>query len=162
MESTEAINRVCNICKISYCDLRSLESHLRIVHTTFEKNFTCEHCEKPFSTSDARDNHLESCHTEKSLKCDFCDKTFSTNQLLVSHTKQVHNPIEQKCDMCEKVFNSIGPLQTHIRNSHERAEDKNKCDVCEISFKDVATFNLHLAVHDEVKKFKCNICWKTL
>ena len=50
------------------------------------KNFTCEICEKDFSTNNYKEQHISTVHGEvKKFDCNVCNKTFGQKQELNIH-----------------------------------------------------------------------------
>ena len=73
------------------------------------KNFTCEICEKAFSTNNYKDQHIRTVHEEvKKFDCNICSKTFGLKQELMSHIENNHQAKDQKCEVCEKYFANFG------------------------------------------------------
>ena len=94
-------------------------------------NFTCEICDKAFSTNKYKDQHISTVHGEdKNFKCNVCYKTFGLKQELIIHIENNHQVKDQKCKFCAKSFVNFGRLSKHITNIH-KSERKYKCDSCQ-------------------------------
>ena len=95
-----------------------------------EQNFTCEICEKAFSTKKNKDQHVTIVHGEvKKFDCNVCDKKFGKNLDLVIHIQNNHQAKDKKCDFCAKRFANFGRLSNHIKTIHE-SQSKYECDSC--------------------------------
>ena len=67
------------------------------------KNFTCEICEKAFSTNNYKDQHISTVHGEvKKFGCNVCNKTFGLKNELMSHIENNHQAKNQKCKFVQK------------------------------------------------------------
>ena len=98
------------------------------------KNFTCEICEKTFSTNNSKDKHISTVHGEvKKFECNIYSKPFGLKHELMSHVENNHQAKDQKCKFCAKMFSNFGRLSQHITKIHE-AQRNYKCDYCGKSF----------------------------
>ena len=76
------------------------------------KNFTCEICEKTFSTNQGKDKHISIVHGEvKKFVCNVCCKTFGHNHELLIHMETNHKIKDHYCKLCGKVFARYGSLR---------------------------------------------------
>ena len=68
------------------------------------KTFSCEICEKTFSSNQTKDKHISIVHGEiKNFQCIVCSKYFSQNQELTIHIETNHKGQRNyKCDSCGK------------------------------------------------------------
>ena len=69
------------------------------------KNFSCEICEKTFSTNKCKNKHKNVVHGEvKKYECYICSKTFSEKKKLIIHIDTNHKgKRNQKCDVTHQV-----------------------------------------------------------
>ena len=79
------------------------------------KKFTCEICEKAFSTNKTKKHHISNFHGKvKKFECNVCSKTFGQNAELMGHIENNHKIRDQKCKFCAKKFGSFERLNKHI------------------------------------------------
>ena len=98
------------------------------------KNFTCEICEKNFSSNQYKRKHISIVHGKvKKFKCNVCSKTFGQNYQLKIHTEINHKINDKFCTLCGKDFARSVTLSQHIKNVHE-GKINYKCNSCEKSF----------------------------
>ena len=84
------------------------------------QHFTCEICEKNFSTNKNKDQHTRIVHGETNYRCDHCLKFFYQLGNVNNHIKTVHEGERNyKCDSCGKYFTRSHHLKTHIKTIHE-------------------------------------------
>ena len=114
-------------------------------HRRFEK-FSCDQCEKTFSTLQMLSVHKRIHKEMKPLKCDQCDMTFKQSHHLISH-KRIHIRNEKlyKCDQCEYKFAQSNDLKIHKRI---HSDQKNySCNQCELKFKHKNSLAVHKRAH---------------
>ena len=69
------------------------------------KHFSCEICEKTFSSNTYKNQHIRIVHGEvKNFECGVCSKKFGHKQKLTIHVENNHNKINHICKFCVKVF----------------------------------------------------------
>ena len=98
----------------------------------------------------------------KDYKCEYCGKGEFTKHSLQRHIKSNHQRNERKYKFSlskidvfhSKIFNSIIYLGTRVF-THE-----TKCPFCEAIFEKAHLKRHVLAVHEGIKRFKCNHCGK--
>ena len=62
------------------------------------KKFTCEICERAFSTNQNKKRHISTFHGEvKMFDCNVCSKKFGRNDELMGHIENNHKVKDQKC-----------------------------------------------------------------
>ena len=85
----------------------------------------CNQCNKIFRSTSALMEHAISHENEKQFKCDLCLKPFSSSSLLQKHTKAVHSASSSHvCRVCYKKFNTAFNLNRHSR-THEKGPTGN-------------------------------------
>ena len=113
------------------------------------KIFTCEICEKNFSTNFSKGQHMKIVHGEvKIFKCNVCSKTFGLKRQLMIHTEINHKIKDHFCKLCGKDFARSVTLSEHIIHIHE-GERNYKCDSCGKSFTKSGKLKNHIkTIHD--------------
>ncbi|XP_023213210.1 zinc finger protein SNAI2-like [Centruroides sculpturatus] len=125
-----------------------------------ETRFTCNSCDKSFSTSNGLSKHRQfhcSLHSKKSFSCKHCDKVYVSLGALKMHIRTHTLPC--KCKLCGKAFSRPWLLQGHIRT--HTGEKPFACSHCNRAFADRSNLRAHLQTHSDVKKYSCRMCTKT-
>ena len=83
--------------------------------------FTCEICEKTFTTKGYVNKHKMFVHENiRDLECQYCQKKFSEKSNLDRHIKCVHQGIKDfECEQCQKKFSRKHALKVHIKRFHQ-------------------------------------------
>lgn len=143
-------------CGKDFSSKYTLTSHMKI-HTTRERNFKCDLCEKSFYHSQNLIQHLKLHSEVKEFICTDCDKAFSTQHNLDVH-KIVHTKIKSFiCRFCEKAFARRAEVRDHERT--HTGEKPFKCEMCDVSFAQRSNLLSHKrATHLNDKRHKCELC----
>ena len=76
----------CSICDQVFSHTQNMKAHYRREHEGL--TFSCEQCDKKYTSAYARRNHVRAFHDKKRpFKCKICNKTFPFEQGLSNHTK---------------------------------------------------------------------------
>ena len=82
------------------------------------KNYTCEICEKKFSTNHYKKQHIKRIHEDvKKFICNLCSKNFVEKKELSIHIENNHKKSNHTCDSCGKSL-SQSALRKHINTVH--------------------------------------------
>ena len=148
-ESHSGIGIKCKICFDLYFSESALESHVKEVHM---KSFSCDKCEKSFSTGSKLRNHQKSHDPEASdnFICPQCGKSFKTKAVMSFHIKRVHEGyrlpseritnVTRTCDKCGDV------VKEHLYKIHVIRYHSNEihpCSDCGEVFSHKSLLNLH-------------------
>ena len=133
---------------------------------SFKMKTVCKICGKLVTKKNIL-RHVQS-HGDKNFTCNICDKQFSTRDYLNQHTKTHWQPEELKCSLCSSSFFSRSSLRKHRIRVHERK--RFQCPYCQkkISLRKTIVNNIfwHVAVllllsaHHVIKLSKMRICYK--
>ena len=126
------------------------------------KPYSCDHCNKSFSTFRYLNRHRQTRTCEKSFSCDQCEKTFGSSSYLVVH-KRIHTGEKPySCDQCSKSFSRYGYLVVHKRT--HTGEKPCSCDRCKKSFICSGNLAKHKRTHSCEKPYSncCDQCNKWL
>ncbi|XP_065143082.1 putative transcription factor Ovo-like 1 [Paramisgurnus dabryanus] len=99
--------------------------------------FTCQECEKTFSTARMLKRHAK-CHSEtKRYSCEHCGKGFNDAFDLKRHVRTHTGVRPYKCTLCAKAFTQRCSLESHLKKIHAITqqyaykERRDKLYVCE-------------------------------
>ena len=77
--------------------LNNLRSNFLNLEMDSSKNFSCEICEKTFSTNKCKDKHINIVHGEvKNFECNICSKSFGEKKQFILHIETNHNTKEKE------------------------------------------------------------------
>lgn len=139
----------CIFCKKIAHTRSHLESHLR--HHIQERPFFCQICDKEFSATGSRSQHMKRVHSPNrklEFGCHFCPKRCFDKGDLVKHMRTHTGEKAHKCNECGKDFGTNAELKRHYIHKHT-SERPFKCDVCPKRFKFFARLNVHRKLHDK-------------
>ena len=100
-------------------------------HNDSRRSFTCDICEKEFSTPGGVAYHKKTVHDKVREFCEICGQEFKSIANLKHHVQRKH--MEEKthsCNTCSKSFFTKGDLMTHEKRKHPSSEWQ-KCDICD-------------------------------
>ena len=131
-------------------------AYLKPKTTDSTSEFSCDKCDKCFTTDNNLKRHEKEKHFGLKLKCTSCGCQFVRKYKLDIHMKTVHGvsySLHQfRCKDCDSDFQDNFDLERHKRLSQT-------CDTCAEKF---CTLR-HLSDHKRVihKAFSCHICSKS-
>ena len=140
----------CEICNKVFSSKGKLKSHITIVHEG----------RKPFTRLKA---HIDSVHEKKKpFLCETCNERFKTKQILLRHIASKHiRKGPYQCATCNSEFEEKRGLNEHVSSVHGGI-NPFKCDLCESTFARQNGLNRHKrSVHEKTTTFLyCQICNK--
>ena len=141
----DIIPEVCRYCKKEFREKRSLDKHIKAVHSS-DRPYNCNHCSECFRTQKEQEKHIQS-HMRDSFahKCDKCQMSFQKQEELHTH-QRTH--LEQKtfvCDVCEKAFSSEKNMRAHA--AKHQGELPHKCEICSMTFQSRSQLIRHATSH---------------
>ena len=163
----------CNICNTTLKSLRSLKSHLKLIHDGQNIRIKCQICFNGFKSSTALNIHMKNLHevnAKDPIKCNLCEFAFTRKRGLRRHQISKHSGgSTKKCEICEQEF-SVGHFKKHFEKEHEGNQkvkpkvpiEELICKVCEKSYSDKISLVRHIDRQhsNQHKLFKCISCEK--
>ncbi|XP_038217839.1 gastrula zinc finger protein XlCGF57.1-like [Zerene cesonia] len=159
LKVTKTYNHKCDKCMRKFTKESSLLAHLKKHEENQQLKFTCKSCKREFMHQAHLDNHILLVHTrDRGFSCDCCDKNFTTLEALHVH-KEVHK-VEKKhqCKICKKSFLMLSSLTDHLRT--HTGEKPYLCSTCGRGFSQKTNLEQHIRRHLGLKPFHCENCDK--
>ncbi|XP_014279612.1 oocyte zinc finger protein XlCOF6 [Halyomorpha halys] len=140
----------CKECDKTYSERKTLNRHIRIVHSSNEK-FVCDQCGKTFKSSANLSLHYTLHTGSKPYSCSLCPKSFVYKSTYVAHMKVHRNDQLFKCNTC--------PDKKSCQ--HHCEARPWLCTVCGKGYPLKGTLKNHMKSHNPEKPFKCSECSKS-
>ncbi|RZF32060.1 hypothetical protein LSTR_LSTR005964 [Laodelphax striatellus] len=148
----------CHQCHESFPSLEVLGEHSRVHENEYQH--ACNKCEHLFETQDGLEEHmLQHVDEEKlSIRCGYCDLRLAAQEECDRHEKLHEEECEDdllECDVCGEEFGrkDWDKLKLH-RKAHSEPVSNYKCFRCDVDFISQRSYDLHLDIHEDYKKFK--------
>lgn len=141
----------------------------QLLHKTERKKiqFTCQTCNKTFSSRQNLQIHTDKVHNCRSVQypCDVCGKEFSTKYRAEYHKKTIHlKHFNLHCDQCSRGFVYLTELTAHVSKVHDKNRITYVCpyNECSRSFQSKSSLQYHQQIsHTTVKpEYICAQCGK--
>ena len=174
----------CFVCNKLFLQKFNFLAHIDRVHPDLGKNFSCQFCDRVYTTKEALNEHIKQSHKSPMLICPMCQKTVATADSLKRHVQHCClNPEYQKpvasvssksnaknsneitdvhpyqCMTCHKSYKSQSGLAFHNKTNHQDTE--HRCHLCGKSFSRPSNVQRHIeTIHTKTKTFPCKWCGK--
>lgn len=111
----------CVKCNAYFDAMDKMEDHLVIHYTNPSNTFSCNHCNRSFTSQVAKNKHIDLEHNIE-IQCSICHIVLPTKEAMDKHDSSVHQPKKSgtkmyACNTCGKYFNSIKNILVH-RETH--------------------------------------------
>ncbi|XP_055709432.1 zinc finger protein Xfin-like [Phlebotomus papatasi] len=103
-------------CEYSTFCKAMLRKHQR--KHTGEKPYSCNVCNKFFSSTTGLNIHTAHKHGVPTHQCTLCEKSFKVQESLKKHVQRVHEERKFPCLACEKKYASNADAMRHMRDTH--------------------------------------------
>ena len=95
----------CNICGYSTRWKQDLNAHINAVHETLKKCYSCDSCDKKYSSNKILKVHIRDAHVKIGrFECESCNSSFTCGSNLTRHVKIAHFGHKYSCQKCEKSY----------------------------------------------------------
>ncbi|XP_050536777.1 zinc finger protein 525-like [Daktulosphaira vitifoliae] len=111
----------CVKCNAYFDSMDEMEDHLVIHYTNPSNGFSCNNCDRTFTTFVALNKHIDLEHTVQ-IECNICHVVLPSKEAMEKHNNSVHrknksNNQKYECTNCKKCFNSLKDILNH-RKTH--------------------------------------------
>ena len=149
-------NFTCEICDKSFTTKYVMSTHIKSEHLGIKRMFQCSQCGKKFRQRNSYKMHMNAHLGIKPYVCDLCGKSFSYHKSLKEH-KYMHETFKRfQCKLCSKHFRQKTTLHIHMK-THTAAKD-HVCSTCGRGFKQKQALKRHERIHTGSKPYTCLLC----
>jgi len=141
-----------------------------------ERSFKCAMCPMTFKRASDASNHRRVHNVSQLIKCKSCSREFMKKSEFTKHMKRHAEGRQYPCSVCKFCFYDRQHLKKHLMDQHNIDIETgqlatgvkkrntnpvwNKRKICPICGKSLAheSFQAHLDLHTNTKRYKCDIC----
>lgn len=144
----------CSDCGETFRSEISLQKHLEEVHELPH--------EGTYSVSRDPEMDHEASIVKEVVRCTGCKEEFCSEEEYRAHSqgctgKKLSAGSHCYCEECGKFYKSPYRLKCHQKRGHRKAAPV-LCSVCGKSFSSRSSFQTHMAIHKDLRKFECEQC----
>ena len=134
---SKKISIVCEICGIEFMK-KPWRNHMYKVHniSKYECRFCDKESERKFPSQKELHEHEKNEHADQLFSCNKCERQFSTRWAYMKHRVKCEGKAPDElgqstcvCHLCGSTYQKQECLKRHIRISHQK-EKKFKCELC--------------------------------
>lgn len=145
------VTYICEYCKKRFTNKQGLDRHINYNHNVTPLEFQCVKCNAYFDTMDKMEDHFVVHYTSpsNSFSCNHCDRTFTTFAAKNKHVDLEHM-VEIECSICHVVLPTKEALNKHNNNVHKPKTNGNKmyaCNTCGKYFPGIKEILKHRETH---------------
>lgn len=107
----------CSICKKTFETKKDKDDHEGCHATLASKTNICKVCFKSFRFRRGLSRHMK-IHKNEKYSCEFCNKEFSSAEKLHNHKERMHDIKNYRCKICQKLFKSKEYVKRHLSRFH--------------------------------------------
>ncbi|XP_045781152.1 zinc finger protein 664-like [Maniola jurtina] len=166
-EEKHRVKNICPKCGKLYTTREFYERHVKLcledlidphpIRSSMEKSFTCEKCDKAYSTPGGLRVHERFAHgNAKPHVCKVCGKQFTAPSYLKVHMVKHTGEKNFKCDICGGRFVSKEALLYHTRR--HTGEKPYHCRICNERFVNASARAEHIKFKHVGPTLMCEIC----
>ncbi|XP_033643615.1 zinc finger protein Gfi-1-like [Asterias rubens] len=145
----------CQDCNKVFSTPHGLEVHVRRSHSG-KRPYACDLCHKTFGHAVSLSQHRAVHSQERSFHCKQCGKTFKRSSTLSTHMLIHSDTRPYPCEYCGKRFHQKSDMKKHTYI--HTGEKPHKCLVCGKAFSQSSNLITHSRKHTGYKPFGCKIC----
>ena len=158
----------CPQCSAKLSSKHHYQRHLR-AHENNVGHFSCDFCEKTFSSRRKFLVHRRNHVGDKKFKCDFCDKAFMQREFLIRHQYVHSTEAPFRCEFCDACFRQRVNLKQHQIRRHPESVKEAAADLhrphacpeehCEKRFRTTSELKNHMLYHGDIRRsYSCHFC----
>ena len=92
--------------------------------------FACDQCSSKFETNRALLRHISDDHAVKKFSCNYCEKTFTTKDRVQQHEMCIHHSQGTiTCKVCGKGFGHKAKLKAHDEQVHKKIVNSSSREI---------------------------------
>ncbi|XP_064093163.1 zinc finger protein 595-like [Macrobrachium nipponense] len=144
----------CNLCDRVFTSSGNLNSHIQ-VHSA-GKPFSCPICHKGFAEKKTLEAHKYLHTGKKPFQCPVCGREYLTKKSMTLHHRLHSEGKSHICEVCGKGF-----AYNYLMNLHKRVHTGEKpyaCEFCDKAFTRSGKLRSHLRTHTDKRPFRCRLC----
>ncbi|XP_034045117.1 zinc finger Y-chromosomal protein 2-like isoform X2 [Thalassophryne amazonica] len=137
----------------------SSDSRSKVLPSNIGRVFSCQQCNKMFSSSRDLAVHQRSHAGETIYHCHVCKKPFVHPNQLKTHQRVHTGEKPFSCTQCGKRFSQSSHIKRHM--SVHTGEKRYSCSLCGKRFSQACSLKVHQAVHTGERPYSCTKCGKS-